>query len=64
MGKNPIVTCDDCFFSKAGLCALRTGVVCPTFRAAAARTGALVPPRQPTLVLRPIGFGTHAPAAA
>jgi hypothetical protein len=26
-------TCDQCFFRRAGLCALTGNVVCPTFRA-------------------------------
>ena len=25
-------TCDECFFRRAGLCALATATVCPTFR--------------------------------
>jgi hypothetical protein len=28
----PAVTCDDCFFRRAELCALPGNVVCPTFR--------------------------------
>jgi len=47
------VTCDDCYFRRSGLCALGGNVTCPTFRAASA--GALVPPKQPQLVARPLG---------
>jgi hypothetical protein len=43
------VTCDDCFFRKAHLCALALSEPCPTFRPAA--SGAMVPPRQPRLVV-------------
>ncbi len=62
MNKGAIATCDDCYFGKAGLCALRTGVICPTFRLAA-RTGALAPPRQATLVARPAFSGRVVAAA-
>lgn len=44
-------TCDDCYFRREGLCALPGDAVCPTYRAATART--LVPPKQPRLVPRP-----------
>lgn len=43
-------TCNDCFFRRAGLCALPGDTLCPTFRAA--RAGTLEPPRQPRLVPR------------
>jgi hypothetical protein len=46
------VTCDDCYFRRAGLCALAPATPCPTFRADV--RGALVPPRQPRLVVRPL----------
>lgn len=45
------VTCDDCYFRAAGLCALALEAPCPTFRAAT--RGALAPPPQARLVPRP-----------
>lgn len=53
MTKRAEITCDDCYFRRAGLCALQVEVPCPTFRAATA--GSLSPPRQPRLVPRPLG---------
>ena len=50
MAKLANVTCDDCYFRRAGLCALATEQPCPTFRAHT--RGAVVPPRQPRLVPR------------
>lgn len=52
LGKRIEVTCGDCHFHKAGLCALMLESPCPTFRAT--ERGALVPPPQPQLVLRPL----------
>jgi len=46
------ITCDDCYFRRAGLCALALAEPCPTFRAHS--RGSLVPPRQPRLVPRPL----------
>jgi hypothetical protein len=46
------VTCDDCYFRREALCALPGETVCPTYRAATA--AALVPPRHPQLVPRPL----------
>jgi hypothetical protein len=51
MSKNPSATCADCYFRRAGLCALILERPCPTFRAHT--RGALSPPRQPPLVVRP-----------
>ncbi|MGH3052285.1 MAG: hypothetical protein ACRDM8_04915 [Gaiellaceae bacterium] len=48
MAKRTKVTCDDCFFRRADLCAL-VGEPCPTFRPAK-RT--LTPPEQARLVPR------------
>jgi len=48
--KRTDLNCDDCFFRRAGLCALAGNVPCPTFRVAAG--GALAPPQQPRLVPR------------
>ena len=45
-------SCSDCYFRRAGLCALPGEQVCPTFRMAT--KGALNPPRQPRLVPRPL----------
>ena len=50
MSKRTPVTCSDCYFRRAGLCALPGNAPCPTFRAAT--TGHLTPPAQPRLVLR------------
>ncbi|HEX3331320.1 MAG TPA: hypothetical protein VN615_03825 [Gaiellales bacterium] len=41
-------TCDDCYFRKTELCALRLSRPCPTFRPV--QRGRMVPPRQPRLV--------------
>jgi len=60
MSKNSPVTCNDCYFRRAALCALATEVPCPTFRAAT--RGSLTPPTQPRLVPRPVA--TIQPAAA
>jgi hypothetical protein len=56
MSKRGKATCDDCYFRRAGLCALSPEAPCPTFRAAG-RT--LTPPSQARLVPRSL-----APAAA
>ena len=53
MTKKTNVTCADCYFKSAGLCALSLDAVCPTFRAAT-RAGALAPPQHPRLVPRPL----------
>ena len=45
-------TCNDCYFRRAGLCAIPGEVTCPTFRLHS--RGSLVPPRQPRLVPRPL----------
>jgi hypothetical protein len=60
MGKRSEASCTDCYFRRAGLCALPGDSPCPTFRLATA--GALTPPRQPRLVPRPAP--AFAPAAA
>ena len=60
MGKACEATCNDCYFRRAGLCALPGDAPCPTFRLA--RTGALEPPRQPRLI--PRAEPAFAPAAA
>jgi hypothetical protein len=51
MAKLAPMTCADCYFRRAGLCALRTEVPCPTFRVYA--RGALAPTMQAPLVPRP-----------
>ena len=33
MSKTGQATCDDCYFRRAGLCALAGDAICPTFRA-------------------------------
>ncbi len=50
MGKRSEASCSDCFFRRAGLCALPGDDPCPTFRRATA--GVLTPPLQPRLVAR------------
>jgi hypothetical protein len=52
MSKRGKVTCDDCYFRRAGLCALTPEAPCPTFRADA--RGRLSTPQQPQLVARPL----------
>jgi hypothetical protein len=51
MSKSTRVSCEDCYFRHAGLCALPGNRPCPTFRAATAAP--LAPPKQPKLVLLP-----------
>ena len=51
MAKTPNASCNDCYFRRAGLCALLGDTPCPTFRAHT--RGTLTPPRQPQLVARP-----------
>lgn len=53
MSKAVDVTCNDCYFRRAGLCALPGDTPCPTFRPYT--KGTLVPPRQPRLIPRPLG---------
>jgi hypothetical protein len=57
MSKRREITCNDCYFRQAGLCALGEGP-CPTFRPA--KAARLEPPRQPKLIARPVG--AHAAA--
>ncbi len=61
MGKRAEATCEDCYFSRAWLCALLLESPCPTFRHHS--RGTLVPPRQPRLVPRPPVLARE-PAAA
>jgi hypothetical protein len=49
MGKRRQITCNDCYFRQASLCALADGSPCPTFRPAKA---CLTPPAQAKLVTR------------
>jgi hypothetical protein len=62
LGKRVEVTCQDCYFHKAGLCALLLERPCPTFRHA--ERGVLDPPRQPQLVPRPLSAFARGAAAA
>ena len=62
MGKRAEVTCEDCYFHKAQLCALLLASPCPTFRST--ERGALVPPRQPQLVPRPLSAFAREAAVA
>jgi len=50
MAKRRQITCKDCYFRQAGLCALSDGP-CPTFRSA--KMAKLEPPDQARLVARP-----------
>jgi hypothetical protein len=60
MSKRTVATCTDCYFRRAGLCALPGDTPCPTFRLATA--GALEPPRQPRLVPVPAAAANLAAA--
>ena len=51
MTKRREITCNECYFRQAGLCALGDGP-CPTFRPA--KTTRLEPPHQPELIARPL----------
>jgi hypothetical protein len=62
MSKKTHVTCEDCYFRRAGLCALQVDAVCPTFRLHS--RGTMVTPRQPRLVPRPLADFPAQPAAA
>jgi hypothetical protein len=62
MAKLAKTTCADCYFRRAGLCALATEVPCPTFRAYA--RGALAPMQQTPLVPRTLQRLAEAHAAA
>jgi hypothetical protein len=62
LGKRGDVSCADCYFHKAGLCALLLESPCPTFRSM--ERGLLVPPLQPQLVPRPLSAFAREPAAA
>ena len=50
MNKEAAITCADCYFRRAGLCALPGDEPCPTFRPHV--RGGLQPPRYPRLVPR------------
>ena len=60
MSKRSEATCSDCYFRRAGLCALAGETICPTFRIDA--VGKLAPPPQPRLVPRALATATHAAA--
>lgn len=62
MSKKIEANCEDCYFRRAGLCALVLEAPCPTFRAHS--RGSLVPPRQPRLVPRSLGDVAGPRAAA
>jgi hypothetical protein len=62
VGKRIEMTCSECFFCKAGLCALLLETPCPTFRQV--ERGVLAPPRQPRLVPRPVSAFAREWAAA
>jgi hypothetical protein len=62
VGKRVELTCQDCYFHKAGLCALLLERPCPTFRHA--ERGVLVRPQQPQLVPRPLSAFAREAAAA
>src|SRR4029077_11948539 len=53
MTKRNDLTCEDCYFRRAGLCALPTDAPCPTFRLHS--RGSRRPPRPPPPPPRPPG---------
>jgi hypothetical protein len=59
MSNKKCITCNDCYFRRAGLCALPGNEVCPTFRLYAA--GSMAPPRQAQLVTTSL-VASHAAA--
>ena len=61
MSKRNKATCSDCYFRRAGLCALPGEVACPTFRLQT--NGSLTPPLQPRLVPRTLPAAAAAYAA-
>jgi hypothetical protein len=58
MSKRAKVTCSNCYFRRAGLCALPGETVCPTFRVHS--SGGLMPPQQAPLVPRTLAVGVAA----
>ncbi len=62
MSKRLEVSCADCYFRQASLCALVLERPCPTFRHHS--RGSLVPPRQPRLVPPSLGLAAGQHAAA
>ena len=61
MSKRITATCNECYFRRAGLCALPGETICPTFRSYA--VGQLAPPPQPRLVPRTLAqAAAHAAA--
>jgi hypothetical protein len=61
LNKRRNITCDDCYFRRELLCALRLDAPCPTFRPAS--IDGLVPPAQAPLVPLPHA-AAHADAVA
>jgi hypothetical protein len=59
MAKRRQISCKDCYFRQAALCALADGP-CPTYRSA--KTPRLEPPKQPALLAAPQPAGAHAAA--
>jgi hypothetical protein len=51
MSKKNDASCSECYFRRAGLCAIPGETPCPTFRAFT--RGSLTPPQQARLVPRP-----------
>ena len=62
IGKRRELTCDDCYFRRAGLCALALEAPCPTFRPKT--RGSLSRPAHASLVARPISHLPEQHAAA
>ena len=58
MGRRAKMSCEDCYFRRAGLCALILERPCPTFRRQT--KGSLVPPQQASLVPRALVAQEHA----
>jgi hypothetical protein len=62
MGNKGKATCEDCYFRRAGLCALQVEEACPTFRPFS--KGTMVAPLQPRLIPRSVDGFVPRPAAA
>jgi hypothetical protein len=60
--RNAAVSCDQCFFRRRGLCALGLDSPCPTFRPDT--PDGLIPPRQPSLLMRDEGQPAMPPHVA
>ncbi len=62
MSNSSKVTCSDCYFHGAGLCALRCEEPCPTFRVTI--QSSRIPPRPSRMASRPLAEIAHEHAVA